>query len=130
MAKFEEADPRWKVKELGEQGRNVNNWHWTENDCFPWFKEEFGLAFEGLPPMVFCGLPLRSRPWQRAITVMIVIALTLSVSPRTGKVILSGPASQPGLDLQDRKMLRPCGAKGYPECAREHQMCDPAEKTP
>eukprot|EP00961_Rhodomonas_salina_P232573 3142070-Rhodomonas_salina.2 len=26
MAKFEEADPRWKVKELGQQGTNVNNW--------------------------------------------------------------------------------------------------------
>mmetsp|Transcript_24202 Transcript_24202/g.64839 ORF Transcript_24202/g.64839 Transcript_24202/m.64839 type:complete len:361 (+) Transcript_24202:14-1096(+) len=46
MAKFEEADPRWKVKDLGEQGRNVNNWHWTENDCFPWFKEEFGKIFD------------------------------------------------------------------------------------
>ena len=26
MAKFEEADPRWKVKELGDQGKNVNGW--------------------------------------------------------------------------------------------------------
>jgi hypothetical protein len=27
MAKFEEADPRWKVKDLGEQGKNVNSWY-------------------------------------------------------------------------------------------------------
>lgn len=27
MAKFEEADPRWKVKDLGTQGANVNNWY-------------------------------------------------------------------------------------------------------
>jgi hypothetical protein len=27
MATFEEADPRWKVKDLGTQGANVNNWY-------------------------------------------------------------------------------------------------------
>eukprot|EP00960_Hanusia_phi_P042366 755462-Hanusia_phi.AAC.2 len=47
MAKFGEGDPRWKVRELGEGGRNVNGWHWTENDCFPFFKEEFQKSFEG-----------------------------------------------------------------------------------
>ncbi|EKX44680.1 hypothetical protein GUITHDRAFT_72003 [Guillardia theta CCMP2712] len=47
MAKFGEGDPRWKVQELGEGGRNVNGWHWTENDCFPFFKEEFQKSFEG-----------------------------------------------------------------------------------
>jgi len=47
MAKFEEADPRWKVKDLGTQGANVNNWHWTENDCFPYFKERFTSSFDG-----------------------------------------------------------------------------------
>jgi hypothetical protein len=26
MAKFEEADPRWKVKDLGDQGKNVGGW--------------------------------------------------------------------------------------------------------
>ena len=30
MAKFGEADDRWIVKDLGEQGTNVNNWHWKE----------------------------------------------------------------------------------------------------
>jgi len=47
MAKFEEADPRWKVKELGQGGTNVNNWHWTENDIFPLFKEMFTNKFDG-----------------------------------------------------------------------------------
>lgn len=26
MAKFEEADPRWKVKDMGDQGKNVGGW--------------------------------------------------------------------------------------------------------
>lgn len=39
MAKFEEADPRWLVKDMGEAGRNVNNWHWTERDCTEWVSE-------------------------------------------------------------------------------------------
>mmetsp|Transcript_60217 Transcript_60217/g.141819 ORF Transcript_60217/g.141819 Transcript_60217/m.141819 type:complete len:366 (-) Transcript_60217:213-1310(-) len=47
MAKFEEADPRWKVKELGQQGTNVNNWHWTENDAFPLFKDMFTEKLDG-----------------------------------------------------------------------------------
>lgn len=38
MAKFEESDPRWLVKDLGEQGRNVNNWHWEEKNALPWSK--------------------------------------------------------------------------------------------
>jgi len=46
MAKFEEADPRWKVKDLGDKGTNVNGWHWTENDMFPWFKDKFGEMFD------------------------------------------------------------------------------------
>ncbi len=33
MAKFEEADPRWKVQDLGEKGRNVNNW-WVPLSVF------------------------------------------------------------------------------------------------
>jgi len=47
MAKFEEADPRWKVRDLGDQGKNVNAWHWTESDCLPWFKAEFASKFDG-----------------------------------------------------------------------------------
>jgi hypothetical protein len=33
MAKFEEADPRWKVKELGDAGKNVNNWYVVAYVC-------------------------------------------------------------------------------------------------
>ena len=25
-------DPRWIVQDLGEEGKNVNNWHFTEKD--------------------------------------------------------------------------------------------------
>lgn len=36
MAKFGEGDPRWLVKDMGENGRNVNSWHWEEKDCSKW----------------------------------------------------------------------------------------------
>lgn len=48
MAKFGEGDDRWIVKELGEAGRNVNNWHWTEKDVTEWSKERLGQLFTGL----------------------------------------------------------------------------------
>jgi activator of HSP90 ATPase len=38
MAKWGEGDERWKVQELGNSGRNVNNWHWEESDALPWAK--------------------------------------------------------------------------------------------
>ena len=53
MAKFGEADPRWKVKDMGDGGKNVNGWHWTENDTFPWFKEQFTSKFDD--KMIFEG---------------------------------------------------------------------------
>ncbi|RMZ55348.1 hypothetical protein APUTEX25_003486 [Auxenochlorella protothecoides] len=37
-AKFGEGDERWLVKDLGQDGRNVNNWHWVERDALPWSK--------------------------------------------------------------------------------------------
>eukprot|EP00802_Teleaulax_amphioxeia_P014626 Tamp_14696.p1 GENE.Tamp_14696~~Tamp_14696.p1 ORF type:complete len:357 (+),score=97.90 Tamp_14696:387-1457(+) len=46
MAKFEESDPRWKVKDMGDQGKNVNGWHWNEKDVFPYFKEQFTAKFD------------------------------------------------------------------------------------
>jgi len=53
MAKFEEADPRWKVKDMGDQGKNVGGWHWNEKDCFPFFKEQFTDKFDD--KMIFEG---------------------------------------------------------------------------
>jgi len=38
MAKWGEGDERWRVEDLGEQGRNVNSWHWEESDVLPWCK--------------------------------------------------------------------------------------------
>jgi len=31
---------RWIVSDLGDQGRNVNNWHWTEMAAEDWVKEQ------------------------------------------------------------------------------------------
>lgn len=30
---------RWQVADLGEAGRNVNGWHWTEKDALPWCRD-------------------------------------------------------------------------------------------
>jgi hypothetical protein len=48
MAKFEEGDPRWLVKDLGTGGTNVNNWHWTEKDCLSWCKARLDQLFNGV----------------------------------------------------------------------------------
>jgi activator of HSP90 ATPase len=40
MAKVGEEDDRWIVKDMGEQGKNVNNWHWAEQNVWPWCKEK------------------------------------------------------------------------------------------
>lgn len=39
MAKWGEGDARWQVEDLGESGRNVNSWHWTEFNALPWSKD-------------------------------------------------------------------------------------------
>jgi activator of HSP90 ATPase len=38
MAKVGEGDPRWVVQSR-EDGKNVNNWHWSETDCLAWAKK-------------------------------------------------------------------------------------------
>eukprot|EP00201_Polytomella_parva_P016325 CAMPEP_0175055516 /NCGR_PEP_ID=MMETSP0052_2-20121109/10128_1 /TAXON_ID=51329 ORGANISM="Polytomella parva, Strain SAG 63-3" /NCGR_SAMPLE_ID=MMETSP0052_2 /ASSEMBLY_ACC=CAM_ASM_000194 /LENGTH=372 /DNA_ID=CAMNT_0016320379 /DNA_START=46 /DNA_END=1164 /DNA_ORIENTATION=+ len=44
MAKIGEGDPRWLVEER-KDGRNVNNWHWTETDCLEWSKKRLSEIF-------------------------------------------------------------------------------------
>jgi hypothetical protein len=48
MAKFGEGDDRWIVKDLGEQGTNVNNWHWKEYDAFEWSDEKLKSLLDGV----------------------------------------------------------------------------------
>ncbi len=31
---------------VGDQGKNVNGWHWNEKDSFPWFKHQFTEHFD------------------------------------------------------------------------------------
>ena len=38
MAKWGEGDPRWIVEQR-DDGRNVNNWHWTEKNATQWSKD-------------------------------------------------------------------------------------------
>ena len=47
MAKIDEADARWIVKER-DDGRNVNNWHWSETSYTEWAREKLGARFEGV----------------------------------------------------------------------------------
>lgn len=47
MAKIGETDPRWIVTERSD-GTNVNNWHWTEKNCFGWAKERIEELFPKL----------------------------------------------------------------------------------
>ncbi|BAM81913.1 hypothetical protein, conserved [Cyanidioschyzon merolae strain 10D] len=39
MALAGQGDPRWIVQDLGKQGKNVGNWHWTERDISVWAME-------------------------------------------------------------------------------------------
>lgn len=48
MAKFGEGDPRWKVEDLGEAGRNVSGWHWEDKDCSAWATNWLKENFAGL----------------------------------------------------------------------------------
>jgi len=48
MALKGQGDPRWIVEQR-EDGRNVNNWHWTESDFTGWYKEKATTLFKDLP---------------------------------------------------------------------------------
>jgi activator of HSP90 ATPase len=48
MAKIGEGDSRWIVSRRAD-GKNVDNWHWTEKDLFPWCKNEFETRFKDIP---------------------------------------------------------------------------------
>lgn len=49
MAKIGEGDARWLVTDMGEGGRNVNNWHWSEKDCTDWSKQRLDALFKNVP---------------------------------------------------------------------------------
>eukprot|EP00955_Chlamydomonas_euryale_P109601 365942-Chlamydomonas_euryale.AAC.62 len=48
MAKLGEGDARWIVQDMGDAGKNVNNWHWREYDCMDWCERELRQTFLGL----------------------------------------------------------------------------------
>ncbi|KAK2079203.1 hypothetical protein QBZ16_002894 [Prototheca wickerhamii] len=59
LAKFGEGDERWLVKDLGQDGRNVNNWHWVERDALGWSKERLTELLVGQE--LTSGTELRSK---------------------------------------------------------------------
>jgi hypothetical protein len=48
MARVGEEDDRWIVKDLGEEGRNVNSWHWVDKNVFPWTQSRLTSLFDNL----------------------------------------------------------------------------------
>jgi len=47
MAKMGEGDDRWIVKER-DDGKNVNNWHWSETNLSEWSKEKLTELLVGI----------------------------------------------------------------------------------
>jgi activator of HSP90 ATPase len=47
MAEIDTADPRWRVADMGEAGKNVNAWHWTEHDALAWTRQRLSQLFGG-----------------------------------------------------------------------------------
>jgi len=47
MAKVEDADQRWIVKER-DDGKNCNNWHWTETNLTAWSEEQLSAKLKDL----------------------------------------------------------------------------------
>lgn len=45
MAELGAGDSRWRVADLGEQGRNVNAWHWTNTDASGWAAQRLAELF-------------------------------------------------------------------------------------
>lgn len=46
MALTGQGDPRWIVNDRGD-GRNVNNWHWTERDASEWARARVSALLRG-----------------------------------------------------------------------------------
>ena len=42
-----QEDERWIVKDLGDEGRNVNKWHWEEKNIFHWTTSTLESLFHG-----------------------------------------------------------------------------------
>jgi hypothetical protein len=47
MAKLGEGDQRWIVKER-DDGRNVNNWHWSETNLTDWAREKLEARLQDI----------------------------------------------------------------------------------
>ncbi|KAF6005042.1 AHA1, activator of heat shock 90kDa protein ATPase [Cyanidiococcus yangmingshanensis] len=49
MALAGQGDPRWIVRDLGKEGKNVGNWHWTERDITAWARDRLCALFLAEP---------------------------------------------------------------------------------
>jgi len=105
MAKWGEGDMRWRVEDLGEQGRNVNNWHWEESNAIPWSKSRL--------EELLCGKLLIDEDNGTQITTAEDLKINgeATINQRKGKII---PAYE--IDLVIKwKGTAPDGAEGTGE---------------
>jgi activator of HSP90 ATPase len=98
MAKWGEGDARWKVEDLGETGRNVNGWHWVENNALPWSTDRLTA--------LLAGTTLVDRD---GVTATLADSLTLTgdaiINQRKGKII-------PAYELELTMKWKGIGADG------------------
>lgn len=59
MAKLGEGDARWIVNDMGDSGKNVNNWHWREYDCLQWSEAQLKNSLIGLDLAAQDGLSMK-----------------------------------------------------------------------
>ncbi|XP_058542377.1 activator of 90 kDa heat shock protein ATPase homolog 2-like [Neofelis nebulosa] len=78
MAKWGQGDPRWIVEER-EDGTNVNNWHWTEQDATSLSK--------GKLRDLLVGIVVENETGHRVISELKQVEGEASCSSRKGKLI-------------------------------------------
>ena len=90
MAKWGEGDERWKVEDLGTSGRNVNGWHWVENNALPWSKDRLKELLTGIVLVDKEGTVVTTTP-------DITLTGDAVINQRKGKII---PAYELNLTLK------------------------------
>lgn len=90
MAKWGEGDERWKVADLGESGRNVNGWHWTEFNAVPWSRDRLKELLGGVVLVDIDGFQIKAAE-------DITLTGEATINQRKGKII---PAYELDLSLK------------------------------
>ncbi|KCV72668.1 hypothetical protein H696_00248 [Fonticula alba] len=79
MAKWGQGDPRWIVEERPDS-TNVNNWHWSETNVYPWASEHLGKHFTQLE------VPSSDPEWTFLIKSLEKVEGDVSLINRKGRI--------------------------------------------